>query len=382
MRIIILFLFLLIYSSAVSQWLSDSSADYHTRRGVDFIYGMQFDSARNEFQELIKINPTHPSGYFFMAMVEWWKILTNPDDKNSDEKFYSLLANVISMCDKRLKENPNDVTSLFFKGGSIGFRGRLRVHREQWLHAANDGRLAIPIVHQAYKLEPDNVDVLLGMGIYNYYRDVIPNEYPIVKPFVILFPSGDKMLGIQQLRQAAEQAKYANVEATYFLIQLLLNYERQYSQALPLAQKIFRKYPNNPIFHRYVGRLHAALGRWEDVQKVFNVIIDRSFKNQNGYNHIALREAYYYLGLNYFNTSVLDEALKYFYKCDELSRSLDTSDQSGFMVMTNLKIGMIYDLQSKRDLAIKQYNKVLNMTAYQNSKEQARQYIRKPYGQF
>ncbi|MBU1298179.1 MAG: hypothetical protein KKF20_01780 [Bacteroidetes bacterium] len=378
---IISFPILLIYSNALAQWLPDSSADYHTRRGVDFIYGMQFDSARSEFQKLIKINPSHPSGYFFIAMVEWWKILIDPDDKSSDGRFYSLLANVISICDKRLEANPNDVTGLFFKGGAIGFRGRLRVHREQWLHAANDGRLAIPIVHQAYKLEPDNIDVLLGMGIYNYYRDVIPNEYPIIKPFVILFPPGDKMLGIQQLKQAADQAKYANIEATYFLIQLLLNYEKQYSQALPLALKIFKKYPNNPIFHRYVGRLHVALGRWEDVQKVFSEIINRNSNYQNGYNHIVLREAYYYLGLNYFNTSMLDEALKNFYKCDELSRSLDMGDQSGFMVLTNLKIGMIYDLQSKRDLAIKQYNKVLNMTAYQNSREQARQFIKKSYGQ-
>jgi tetratricopeptide (TPR) repeat protein len=378
---IISFPILLIYSNALAQWLPDSFADYYTRRGVDFIYGMQFDSARSEFQKLIKINPSHPSGYFFIAMVEWWKILINPDDKSSDERFYSLLANVISICDKRLEANPNDVTGLFFKGGAIGFRGRLRVHREQWLHAANDGRLAIPIVHQAYKLEPDNIDVLLGMGIYNYYRDVIPNKYPIVKPFVILFPPGDKMLGIQQLKQAADQAKYANIEATYFLIQLLLNYEKQYSQALPLALKIFKKYPNNPIFHRYVGRLHVALGRWEDVQKVFSEIINRNSNNQIGYNHSALREAYYYLGLNYFNISMLDEALKNFYKCDELSRSLDTGDQSGFMVLTNLKIGMIYDLQSKRDLAIKQYNKVLNMTAYQNSREQARQFIKKSYGQ-
>jgi len=49
------------------------------------------------------------------------------------------------------------------------------------------------------------------------------------------------------------------------------------------------------------------------------------------------------------------------------------------MVYTNLKIGMIYDLQGKRDLAIMQYKKVLKMKNYQDSRKQAERYIKTPY---
>ncbi len=364
----------------MSQWIPDSTADVYTQRGVELIYSLQFDSAKTEFQKVIRQNPDHPSGHFFLAMIEWWRIIVNPENTSNDNYFYSLLEKVIFLCDKTLETKPNDVTALFFKGGAIGFRGRLRVHREQWLYAANDGRLAIPIVHQAYNLEPTNTDVLLGMGIYNYYRDVIPEEYPIVKPFVILFPKGDKMLGIQQLKQAAEKARYANYEATYFLIQILFNYEKKYSQALPLALKLYRKFPNNPIFHRYVGRLYGSLGKWNEMKNIFSEVLENNSKKYLGYNDSAVREAQYYLGIYHFNFGNYDSALNHFYKCDEQSRSLDTDSQSGFMVMTNLKIGMIYDLQAKRDLALMQYNKVLKMTAYDGSREQAKQYIKKSYG--
>ncbi len=377
----IAFSFTLFFEEEVSsQWLPDSLADVYTQRGVEFIYNLQFDNAKTEFQKVIKQNPDHPSGHFFLAMIEWWRIIINPENTSNDEYFYSLLEKVIFLCDKKLESNPNDLTALFFKGGAIGFRGRLRVHREQWLYAANDGRLAIPIVHQAYSLEPTNTDVLLGMGIYNYYRDVIPEIYPIVKPFVILFPKGDKMLGIQQLKQAAEKARYANYEATYFLIQILFNFEKKYSQALPLALKLYRKFPTNPIFHRYVGRLYGSLGRWKEMKNTFEEVLENHSKKYLGYNDSAIREAHYYLGIYHFNFGNYDSALNHFYKCDEFSRSLDTGKQSGFMVMANLKIGMIYDLQSKRDLAIMQYNKVLNMTAYDGSHEQAKQYINKSYG--
>lgn len=375
--LVCLFIF---FQTLNGQWIQDSKIDSITIRGVEYIYNLKFDSAKIQFNQIIKLYPKHPSGHFFLAMVEWWRIMINMEDHSLDEYYYQLLDRVIYLCDEILQNNPDDVTALFFKGGSIGFRGRLRVHREQWFHAANDGRLAIPIVHKAYQLEPNNVDILLGMGIYNYYRDVIPEEYPFVKPFVIFFPKGDKILGIQQLKQAAEKAKFANYEATYFLIQILSNYEKKYSQALSLAQKLYKSFPTNPIFQKYAGRLSAAVGKWEDTKKIFSEILSNCYNNQFGYSSSYAREAHYYLGLYYMHTGNYEESLKNFYKCDELSRSLDTAGESVFMVMSNLRIGMIYDLQSKRDLAVTQYKKVLNMKSYHNSKESAKDYLKKPYG--
>ncbi|MCK7516648.1 MAG: hypothetical protein MZV64_02440 [Ignavibacteriales bacterium] len=99
-----------------------------------------------------------------------------------------------------------DVDALFFKGGSIGFRGRLRAFRESWLKAADDGREALPIVEQASILDPGNLDVQLGFGIYNYYADVIPNQYPLLKPhMMIFFPDGNREKGIEQLSQYCTQ---------------------------------------------------------------------------------------------------------------------------------------------------------------------------------
>ena len=78
------------------------------------------------------------------------------------------------------------------------------------------------------------------------------------------------------------------------------------------------------------------------------------------------------------NYGKYDSALQYFYVADELSRTLDNG-HSGFMTVTNLKIGMIYDIQGKRELAIMQYKKVLDMKDYQNAHKQAEDYIKKPF---
>jgi tetratricopeptide (TPR) repeat protein len=372
---------LLVTSVTNSQWVTDSLFDTHTRRGVDYVYNLEFDKAQHEFQQLVNLKADHPAGHFFLAMVEWWRILMDIDNTANDDRFYSMLEDVIRLCDERLDKDENDVTALFFKGGSIGFRGRLRAHRDQWLRAANDGRLALPIVQRAYKLEPENYDVLLGMGIYNYYAEIIPEQYPFVKPVMLFFPKGDKQKGISQLHAATEKARYADIEASYFLLQLYHNYEKQHTMALPLAQKLHQKFPNNPIFHRYLGRTYAALGLWADMKKTFDEVFSRSRSNQTGYGLSAEREAEYYSGLYDMTFNQFDAALVHFFRCDELSRKLDKDGPSGFMTMANLKIGMIFDLQKKRDIAIEQYQKVLKMDDYMDSRKTAAEYLKQPYRQ-
>ncbi len=378
---LVLFFTLGWYNLSRSQWVTDPVFNAHTQKGIAYVYNLDFENARTEFKELKRLKPDHPIGYFFLAMVDWERILIDLDNESNDEHFISLLEEVIEVCDKRLDENDEDVAALFFKGGAIGYRGRLHANREDWVKAANDGRLALPIVQKAYSIAPNNYDVLLGIGIYNYYADLIPDQYPFVKPLMLFFPDGDRVKGISQLKQAAEKATYANIEASYFLMQLMFQYEKQPGQALEIASRLHERYPNNVVFHRYVARCRASLSRWDDMKADYDSILAFVRANKLGYNKTVEREATYYLALYDMQHGQYDEALPKFYKADELSRSLDKNGPSGFMVMTNLKIGMIYDLQSKREYAVKQYNKVLGMKNYQESHTQAERFLKKPFGQ-
>ena len=373
------FLFLFVCSGAQSQWLDDPVLDQRVLRGIDKLYNYEFDRADSDFTEVIRQRPDHPAGYFFRAMVQWERIISNFDDESQDDKLYQMLDGVIEMCEKRLDEHPNDVTAMFFNGGAVGFRGRLRANRGKWLGAANDGIVALPLVRKAYELEPNNYDVLLGIGIYNYYASVVPENYPFVKPAMIFFPSGDRKKGLEQLRQASQNAKYAKVEAMYFLMQNYFVYEKDYASALELARKLHTKYPNNSMFHRYVGRCLVSTGYLGEAKDIFVDIEKRCSKKQLGYDTYDAREAYYYLGKFDFMAGRFDAALKYLYRSDELSRKIDKDEPSGFMSLGNLLIGMIYDAQGKRQDAMQQYKKVLAMKEYEDSHKESKKYLEKSY---
>lgn len=365
-------------SSGVAQNAGSAFAE-HTRRGIEDVYNLRFENAEKEFRQLVELKPDHPAGPFFLAMVQWWKILIDLDNEEYDDAFHESLDHVIDLCDAMLDREDGDVEALFFKGGAIGFQGRLSAHRSQWLAAANAGRKALPIVREAAALDPDNYDVQLGLGIYNYYAEIVPREYPFVKPLMIFVPPGDREKGIGQLRLAAEKGRYASVEASYFLMQLYYQFEKNSQAALDIARDLHARFPDNMLFHKYLGRCNVSLANWSTAEEVFGEISARARKGQRGYTAGTEREASYYLGLCAMNRHQYDEALKHFYRCDELSRTLDRGDPSGFMVMANLKVGNIYDAQKRRNLAMEQYRKVLDMKEYMGSYGTARQYLQTPF---
>ncbi len=371
--------FILFPALSRAQWVGDSTAEAHIQRGIGLIYNLAFDSARAEFRIVAKSHSSHPAGYFFLATVEWWNILVDFDNTSRDDRLLSLLEKTIDICDKRLDKDPDDIAALFFKGGALGFRGRLFGNRSDWMKAANAGREALPIVQHAFALDPHNKDILLGIGIYDYYAAIIPEQFPIVKPLMVFFPSGDKQRGSRELRAAADSGRYAAVEASYFLMQALQNFEHRPDEALTIALNLHQRFPENVVFHKYVGRCSATLGLWQESHAAWSEVLDRIRNHRAGYTVNVEREAEYYLGQYEMERSEYDAALAHFYRCDELSRKLDIDEESGFMITTNLRIGMIYDLQSKREDALKQYEKVLKFNEYLNSRKQAEEFIKTPY---
>jgi len=371
---------LLSFSTAKSQWaMMKSDADSLIRLGTQNIYNVQFTQASNNFKKVIEMYPEHPAGYFLDAMIDWWKMTLETNNKNVyDNSFLKKVEKVIEVCDKILDKNEFDITGLFFKGGALGYRGRYYASREKWIPAANDGRAALDILIKTQKLAPNNHDILLGTGIYNYFAAALPEKEPVLKTVLYFLPSGDKVIGIKQLISASQNSRYAQTEAKVVLLQVYYQFEKNPQEALKVATELNTKYPNNPYFHRYLGRINVQMGYMQQAEEIWKDVLEKFKAKKYAYDTYTAREALYYVGLSLLWNGSYEESLQYYYKCDEASRKLD-QDPSGFMVKTNLKIGNLCDILGKRDEAIKQYNKVLSWSSVQNSHEDARKYILTPY---
>lgn len=376
--VIILLSFL---SESNAQWtILRSDADSLVRKGSDYIYNIQFDSAATCFNKVKELYPRHPAGYFLDAMVDWWKITLFRETEEFDDSFIEKSEKVIAICDSLLEIDPGDINALFFKGGAHGYLGRFHAKRKNWFSAANEGKVGFDMLIECWKVAPGNSDIQLGTGIYNYFAEAIPEKYPLVKPLMTFLPPGDKRRGLQQLESSAKRARYANVEAKVTLLQVYYNFERNNERSLELATSLHEKYPRNPYFHKYLGRSYVRDGDRKMWESTWREVVKRCIAKKPGYDRMIAREGLYYVGLALKLKRNYKLALKYFYKCDEACRYLDTDEPSGFMIQTNLYIGQIYDMQGRREMAIQQYEKVLDMPDKDKSHSSARRYIEKAYG--
>lgn len=355
-------------------FVSAQSADERINRGIDYVYKLEYDSANVIFQSFIDNDPKDPTGYFFQAMTEWWRIYQNKDDRSNDDNYLAKVDRCIKVCEERLDENEYNDWATFLLGGVIGYRGFMNVMRDNWLKAIDDGKQGLNLIQKSTELNPSNKDAVLGLGIYNYAVDYVVERYPFLKAVLFFFPKGNKELGLSQLRDCAENGKYSKIEANVTLAYIHLSYEKNYTEAEKYASKLLALYPQNPVFERFLGKCYVGLNRFHEALMLYRGMITKADSSRTGYNNNYIRrEAYYYAGVSLSRTGSLDEALKEYETAINICKTTDKpGEESPYYVFSTLGIGVIYEMKGNKQEAVKYYDMVLNMRDVENSKETAR----------
>lgn len=370
--------FFTICSSSYSQ-----TSDERILKGIDYVYNLSFDSAQAEFNQVIAADPDNPAGYFFNTMVEWWKINLNKENDSLDEGFFEKAEKVIEVADEVLDKNEFDDNAMFYKGGALGYRGLVKSLRESWLKAAEDGREALNLLQKAYEINSNNKDVVFGVGLYNYFAEYIPEAYPVVKPLMLIFPKGDKIKGLSQIKETSVESRYAKNEAKFVLAYLNLVYEKNYIEAEYYSKMLNEEFPDNPVFEKYLYSSYIGQGKWNEAIDGWKDIIEKIDSNKYGYNNKNLsREANYYVALSLTKLNRILEAEPFINKAEEITKIIDKDNETAYTAFIYLILGMLNDSKGNISTANLFYDKVLEMKNFQNSHQEAQKFKKERYKQF
>lgn len=284
---------------------------------------------------------------------------------------------VIKLCDRRLRADKNDLDGMFFKAGALAFRGRLYTDRKNWLRAARDGQKAMHLLKEVRKRDPENPDLLLGVGLFNYLADVAPAKYPILKPFARLFPKGNRAKGLEELSQAVEKGKFVPTEAAFCLLQINYIFERDYATSLHYARWLRQRYPNNSLFHVYEGRSFARLNMWEEGRRDLLDVLERQAAGRTGYRGDVTQQALYVLGRDEVRWRKYEDALSYLARMEVLpTRGKADGDYKSY---ARLYRGMALDALGRREEALYWYHRALGTRPPEEVRDKARNFLRAPY---
>ncbi len=303
--------------------IADMNVQIEATQALNDMYNFKFRAAWQQFYFLKKKYPDHPLPYFLMGLNEWWKIMPNLDVETYDERFLAYMDTSI-MNAKRLYEIPSmRIEGAFFLAASYGFKARLYSERKRWIKAATHANRALNYLDDCRGKHELSPELLFGDGLYNYFSVWIPDNYPQLRPFLIMFDKGDKELGLEQLREVAHNAFYTRTEAQYWLMRILFTEENDTQGALHEAEYLHKTYPDNAYFHRYYARMLFYTGRYAKAKAVSEDLLMKVDSSYTGYEAVSGRYASFFLAKIWESNFDKDKAF-YYYK-----RAKDFSEQIG-----------------------------------------------------
>ncbi|MEM8568947.1 MAG: tol-pal system protein YbgF, partial [Bacteroidota bacterium] len=322
--------------------IADMQLQIEINQSMNDLYNFKFDKAEQQFRWLKQKYTWHPLPYFLEGLSEWWKIMPNMDNRSHDEKFMAHMDTVIMISEKLFEKERHKVEASFFLAAAYGFKGRLlsSEERRSWRKSATAGKNALKYMEYSKEHHELSPELLFGDALYNYFREWVPENYPLLKPIMLFFPRGDKELGIKQLKEVSYNAFYTRTEAQVFLMRILNSYENDRARALQIGEYLHQTYPDNPYFHRYYARLLYSSGKFSKAMPVAQNILSQIDSGKLGYEATSGRYAAFFLGQINETRKSPEKAEVYYKKAVEFSESAEAYD-TGYYHYSLLALGEI-----------------------------------------
>ena len=250
MRTAVLTIVLFLASAARGDTIDWAKVHDITMRGINLLYNLEMEEARQAFDSVSVMAPGDPRGKFFRSMTHFWTYTLRNDDREF-ARFISYSDTVLEICERLLDQNPDDAGAMFYLGGIHGYRGLAYQLHGSIVDAVLEGRKGYKTLEEAVRIRPDLSDAQMGFGMFRYFVAKAPRGFGWIAR--LLGFDGDLEGGLQSLRIAATKGIYTRSEATFYLAQFLYNEHRR-EEAYSLMESLIARHPENTLFHV----LHAS----------------------------------------------------------------------------------------------------------------------------
>ena len=259
------------------------ASDAAYRDALRLVYAGQTEGALLRLSRLAAGPPPDPMGLALEGLALAWKVEQRPDSQALDKQLLRLLDQCVELADARLRADPGDDRALLARGAAHGVRSRLHLFRAQKREAANAAVKMREDLGELLRREPDNGDAEFGLGLYDYYADVLPRMTKLLR-FLAGIPGGDRERGLERIRSAEKTAVFYRNEATYQLFVIDADYEKEPERALERIAFLRRRFPGSPLWALLLARHERdRLGLYPESAGVAREVLAACERGEPGY---------------------------------------------------------------------------------------------------
>jgi tetratricopeptide (TPR) repeat protein len=373
-------------------WAGPQKGDFDalTKSGWEHFYDLEYDLAIQDFKSALEVHPDDAAAvnhlldavlyrelykfnaldtrlYARQGLIFSKQIAINGAAK---EQLRTLSERALSLSDKRLKSDPNDVQALYNRGISEGLRSTyLAIVEHSWFGALRWALSARHDHEQVLKLRPDWADAKTIVGVHNFVVGSLTRPMKVMAGIAGIH--GNKNKGLKLLAEAGAAGGETSTDARVALA-LFLRREGRFEQALDLVHALNEKHPRNFLFALENANLLAAAGKNVEAANSARELLRKC--KQGRYPNPHLELAYFTLGEALRADGKLDQALQSFESAADSSTSPPDDRQRAL-----LEAGEVSDLLAKRQQAMVQYRAAIALNEASEEAQTARKYLDKPY---
>ena len=362
--------------------------------GFNHFYNLEYDEAIAAFEKGIQQNPSNPDLHNHLAQTLIFRemfrdgaleselvsgnnsFLRRPKLNPSPETEALILkevATAMSICDERLKKNPNDTAAMYAEGIAYGLRSNYYwVVKKAWHDSLRDATAARKLHNRITELEPKNVDARLVQGLHDYIVGSLPWGYKMLGFLVGI--KGDREKGIRTVQDVAKNGRLNRVDAEIFLCALYRR-ENEAKLAIPLVQDLIHRYPRNYLLRLELAQMYSTSGDGARGLETLEEVTRLKNAHAPGFDKLPWEKIYYQKGSIQFWYRDLDHSLENMKKVTAAAEEVDLNTG----VLAYLRIGQIYDMEHRRAEAVAAYKKAIAYAPQAEAAQESKKYLSTPY---
>lgn len=270
------------------QGLTRPDRDDAYRSALESLYAGDIEESRARIASLASSPPEDPLGRYLEALVFCWKVEQGGESTAFDKDLEAKVEAALASAEAALQKDPQDLRALFARGAAHGVRSRFHLFR---LHRTEAARAAVRMredLRELVRRLPSSKDALLGLGLYDYYADVLPKLVKVMR-FLARIPGGDRKRGLASIEEAGKGSLFHDREAQIQLYEIYAFYERRPDRALKEIRALSERYPDWPLWPlKLIEHLRDRMGLYKESADVARTLLERGRRGHPNYAGVSL----------------------------------------------------------------------------------------------
>jgi len=353
----------------------DRPGDDLVWQGIYAFYNSEFEKSVTLLTSAREKFPQHPAVHFTWAVSRWLRTQAFVGIEDSYDVLEKSLDEIIPIYEKYAADYPQIPEYRLYLAASKGLMARMYLGKKEWLGVLVEGVKGYRGVLTVHKENPELWDAYMPIGLLNFFSG---NMSPFLQFVAGLFGmEGDRDLGLDQLRVAAEKGEYAWIETSQLLVFIYLWMDDDYDEALRVTEMLVRRLPdsiyNQHLYTETLIRLNRLDEAEANLALTYNMAQELPPLSREGW----IPTLKYHEALLNFYSGNYDKAMEMITQSiDEFATELDTPLGFGYVLR-----GQIHDLRGERRQAVADYRAALMLDNYSSAMDKARACLRFPYSE-